>query len=168
MNRTLLVTALVVLSAATTLAQTPKVDVFGGYSFVHSDPNGLEPGNAHGWEASLAYNWNSWLGLKADFDGHYCCDQSMYNFLFGPQINLGHGKLTPYLEGLVGASHGNSAGTFSDTVLGFAVGGGADWKLTHRLSWRVAQADLLGTRYNDVTQKNFRFSTGLVFHFGKR
>ena len=168
MNRTALVIALVLFSTAVAFAQTPKFDFFGGYSFVHSDPNGLQTGNANGWEASLDYNWTNWLALKADVDGHYCCQQTMHNFLFGPQINLGHGKLAPYVEGLIGVSHGTSLGGFSDTVLGFALGGGVDWKVKSSWSWRVAQADLLGTRYGDVTQKNFRLSTGLVFHFGKK
>ena len=168
MKRVFLSSALLLVCAAAACAQTPKFDIFGGYSFVHSDPNGLEAGDAHGWEASLTYNWKSWLGLKADFDGHYCCDQTMHNFLFGPQINLTRGKLRPYIHGLVGASHGTSGGTFSDTVLGFAVGGGIDYKVKPSWSWRIAQADLLGTRYGDETQKNFRLSTGLVFHWGKK
>ena len=169
MNKILLVTALTVLCAVGSLAQdTSKVDVFGGYSFVHSGPGlGLESGNASGWEAALNYNWNHWLALKADIDGHYCCAQTMHNFLFGPQINLSQGKIKPFVHGLVGASHGTS-GAFSDTVLGFALGGGIDVKWTERISVRVVQADLLGTRYGDETQKNFRLSAGLVFHFGKR
>src|SRR5512140_1626927 len=168
MKRACLVVLLACVCVAQVSAQTPKFDFFGGYSFVHSDPNGLESGNAHGWEASLNYNWNSWLGLKADFDGHYCCDQTMHNFLFGPQISLGHGKLAPYVHGLVGASHGTSTGGFSDTVLGFALGGGVDWKVRSSWSWRVVQVDYLGTRYGDETQNNVRLSTGLVWHWGKK
>ena len=157
------------LSSSLVAQTTPKFDVFGGYSYVRSDPGfSLPAGNASGWEGALTYNWNNWLALKADFDGHYCCDQTMHNFLFGPQINLGHGKLKPYLHGLVGGSHGTSTGGFSDTVLGFALGGGLDVKWTDRISVRIVQADYLGTRYADATQNNFRLSAGLVFHFGKR
>ena len=170
MKRALWVTALVVFCAIGSWAQyDSKVDVFGGYSFVHSDPGlSLASGNASGWEASLTYNWNKWLALKADVDGHYCCDQSMHNFLFGPQFNLGHGKLKPFVHGLVGASHGTSTGGFSDTVLGFAAGGGLDLKWTDRISVRLVQADYLGTRYGDATQNNFRLSAGIVFHFGRK
>ena len=169
MKKTLWLAPLVVLLAMQGFAQdTAKWDVFGGYSFVHSDPGlGLSSGNASGWEASLDYNWNNWLALKADFDGHYCCAQTMHNFLFGPQFNLGHGKVKPWVHGLVGASHGTSGG-FSDTVLGFALGGGIDVKWTDRITVRLVQADYLGTRYGDATQNNFRVSTGLVFHFGKK
>jgi opacity protein-like surface antigen len=169
MKRTLLLITLLCVCTAAAFAQTPKLDIFGGYSYLRSNPGfGLPSGNAHGWEASLTYNWNSWLGLKADFDGHYCCDQTLHNFLFGPQISLGHGKLTPYVHGLVGLSHGTSTGGFSDDVLGFALGGGVDWKVGHSWSWRVAQVDYLGTRFADETQDNLRISTGLVFHWGKK
>ena len=134
---------------------------------MHSDPGALPTGDAHGWEGTLGYNWNHWLTLAADFDGHYCCDQTMHNFLFGPQINLSKGKLKPYVHGLVGVSHGTSPG-FTDTVLGFALGGGLDLKVSDRISVRLVQADYLGTRYGDFTQNNIRLSGGLVFHFGRK
>ena len=169
MKKALLLAPLMVLLALPGFAQDTQWDIFGGYSFVHSGPGfGLASGDAHGWEASLGYNWNKWLTLKADFDGHYCCDQTMHNFLFGPQFNLGKGQVKPFVHELVGASHGTSTGGFSDTVRGFAAGGGIDVKWTERISVRLVQADYLGTRYADATQNNFRVSAGLVIHFGKK
>ena len=168
MKRILCVTALLLFCTAGSWAQSEsKYDFFGGYSYLHSFPSGLPAGDAHGWEASLTYNWKNWLALKADFDGHYCCDQTMHNFLFGPQINFGHGKVNPFVHGLVGVSHGTSPG-FSDSVLGFAAGGGIDVKWSDRISVRVAQLDYLGARYLDSTQNNLRISAGLVFHFGSK
>jgi len=165
----LLVLLLLVVGATPMFAQDYKVDFFGGYSYLRAQPGfGLPGVDTSGWEASLAYNWNDWLALKADVDGHYCCDGAkVHDFLFGPQVNLGHGSVRPYVHGLVGASHGSQAG-FSDTVLAFALGGGLDVKLTDRISWRLAQADYFGTRYADATQNNFRLSTGLVFRFGEK
>jgi opacity protein-like surface antigen len=130
--------------------------------------SGLPGANTSGWEASATYNWNKWLGITADVDGHYCCsgtDQNLYDFLFGPQINLGHGKLSPYVHGLVGVGHG-SAGGFSENAFAFALGGGVDWNIHKRWGWRVVQADYLGTHFASYTQNNFRLSTGLVFRFG--
>ncbi len=145
-----------------------KIDVFGGYSYLRGNPGfGLPSGNASGWEGALTYNWNNWLGLKADFDGHYCCEQTMHNFLFGPQITFKRDSTaSPFIHGLVGISHGTSFGGFSDTVLGFAAGGGLDMKVGDRISIRVAQVDYLGTRYADATQNHLRLSAGLVFHLG--
>jgi opacity protein-like surface antigen len=168
MKKVFVIAVLVLLCALPGMAQDYKVDVFAGYSLLHSDPgSGLASANASGWEGALTYNWNDWLGVKADVDGHYCCDSSLHNFLFGPQITLGHGKVSPYLHGLVGVSHG-SAGGFTDNAFAFALGGGLDVKATDRLSVRIAQVDYLGTRFADYTQNNFRFSAGLVFRFGKK
>ncbi len=168
MKSTVLVSVLVLVCALPGLAQDYKADVFAGYSFLHTSPgSGLPSADASGWEASATYNWNRWLGLKADVDGHYCCDASLHNFLFGPQIRLGHDKLSPFVHGLFGVSHGSSGG-FTDNAFAFALGGGLDYKATDRISIRIAQADYLGTRFADYTQNNFRFSAGLVFRFGKK
>ena len=174
MKRFCMFLVLLVVSAIPTVAQDSKLDIFGGYSYLRAAPGGGLPDvDASGWEGSVAYNWNHWLALKGDVDGHYCCNTpgtgraSVYNFLAGPQFNLGHGEFAPYLHGLVGGSHG-SQGSFSDTVLAFALGGGLDIRLSHRIAFRLLQADYLGTRYASQTQSNFRLSTGLVFHFGSK
>ncbi len=170
MTRSLLITTFLVLCvcAIPGFAQDSKVDVFAGYSFLHTSPgSGLNSADAHGWEASLTYNWKRWLGLKADFDGHYCCDQSLHNFLFGPQINLGHGKLSPFVHGLAGVSHGSAAGV-TDDAFAWAVGGGLDIKANDSIAIRIGQVDYLGTHFSGYTQNNFRFSAGLVLRFGSK
>lgn len=166
MRRILWISVFAVLCALPGLAQDSKVDVFAGYSFLHTSPgSGLPSANASGWEGSLTYNWNRWLGLTADIDGHYCCDASLHNFLFGPQINFGHEKLSPYVHGLFGVSHGSASGV-TDNAFAFALGGGLDYKVTDRIGVRIAQVDYLGTRFAGYTQNNVRVSTGLVFHLG--
>jgi hypothetical protein len=52
----------------------PKIEVFGGYSYLnrltyHNTPD--ENPDFHGWEASVNCNFNKWVGLKVDFSGHY-------------------------------------------------------------------------------------------------
>ena len=169
MRTTLIVSALLLFCAIQGVAQDSKFDLFAGYSYMRAEPgSGLPGANTSGFEVSGTYNWNHWLGITADFDGHYCCDstdQKLNDFLFGPQINLGHGKLSPYFHGLVGFGHGSAAG-FSENAFAFALGGGADWNIRKHWGWRVVQADYLGTRFAGYTQNNFRLSTGLVFRFG--
>ena len=53
----------------------PKVEVFGGYSFVRVDtttnfgaPSGNDL-NMNGWDVNVAFNGNKWLGFVADFSG---------------------------------------------------------------------------------------------------
>lgn len=146
----------------------PRFDVFGGYSYLHSDPGALPSAHTSGWEASATWNWNHWLGLKADVDGHYCCDgQNMHDFLFGPEVTLHRGKVRPFLHVLGGVSVGRSD-TFDQNVWAVAGGGGLDVRATDRISIRVAQADWLGTHYSDELRNHFRFSAGLVFHFGQK
>jgi len=52
----------------------------------------------------------------------------------------------------------------SSTNFAFATGGGADFKLTERIAWRV-QADYLQTQINRHAQNDLRVATGLVFQF---
>jgi hypothetical protein len=51
---------------------TPKFDVFAGYSYVRENPllasNGF---NLHAGSASIAYNANHWLSGVADFGGYH-------------------------------------------------------------------------------------------------
>lgn len=73
----------------------PKAEVFGGYSYLHIDTQGITGSsldavcndsfgtgacpagsfavhpNFNGWNASIEANVNKWFGIKADFSGHY-------------------------------------------------------------------------------------------------
>lgn len=88
-----------VLPIAAAAQDTPKVEIFGGYSYlrvthdislgniVPTDaipvgqlaPQQVAPAatvpfqtlNLNGWNAAFQYNVNSWLGLVADFTGYY-------------------------------------------------------------------------------------------------
>ena len=145
----------------------PKAELFGGFSYLRANPGGGLPGtNAIGWNASLNWNWNRWFGVKADFDGHYCCaGQKVHNFMFGPQFSYRRSKATFFVHGLGGASHGSATG-FSDTVAVWAVGGGVDWKLRKNLAWRIGQADYVSTHFGGVFQHDFRVASGLVWRIG--
>jgi opacity protein-like surface antigen len=82
--------ALVALTGSWAIAQdsTPKLEVFGGYSIMHTGTGGLNssrldadlrqnPGtlgigsNFNGWNAEAQYNFDQWLGIVADFGGQY-------------------------------------------------------------------------------------------------
>ena len=179
MKRTFLLAVLILLLSLPALAQdkkgkdssgeTPKVELFGGFSYLRANPGGgLAGTNSLGWNASLNWNWNRWFGIKGDFDGHYCCaGQKLHDFMFGPQFSLRRSKVTFFVHGLGGVSHGSAPGA-SDTAGAFAAGGGLDWKVSKHVSWRVAQADYVGTRFGGVFQHDFRLSTGLVWRIGTK
>lgn len=104
-----------------------------------------------------------------------------HNFLFGPQFSMRTKKLTPFVHALFGGARLNRSGTetitpplpalpstfnFSMSAMNFAfgAGGGADYKFTDKLAWRV-QADYLEIGIPSRTLNNVRVSTGLVVHF---
>ena len=184
MRKSVFLLMAVVLSASLALAQSkksdsefPKAEVFGGYSFLHTDNNTVGGNsNFNGWEASLTGNVNKWLGFKADFDGHYNSDNvlgvnvdgKVHNFLFGPEVSLRRDKFKVFGHTLFGVSHASASGggaSVTDNAFAWAIGGGGDYMVTKRFGWRVVQADYLMTRFGSDTQNNARVSTGLVFHF---
>ena len=68
--RNLLVVISLLCSAVVYAQENPKYELFGGYSLQHND--GFNDGfNASGWEASGAYNFNRWIGMKLDVDLKY-------------------------------------------------------------------------------------------------
>jgi outer membrane immunogenic protein len=172
----------------------PRVEVFGGYSYLNFDvPNvpALEISgkrlNANGWEAAAAFDLVRHLGVVADFSGHYISDCygftgvncNHYSFLFGPRLTFGSpekGRLTGYAHALVGADRISGAASVesiglsaSNNSLGVAAGGGLDYWITRRVGIRLGQADYLFTRHvHDFVpaQHNFRVSAGIVFSLG--
>jgi len=162
---------------------SPRTEIFGGYSYLRLDEDLNNDRDLNGWNASVTQNLIKWLGVTADFSGHYGStsvfvvtggDLSAYSFLFGPQFTLRKfGKFQPFGHVLLGVTRANlnsdvSGLSFSDTAFSLAAGGGLDIKVHDRLAVRLFQADYVLTRFNDENQSNFRASTGLVLRLGKK
>jgi len=174
-----------------------KIELFGGYSFVHASAPvtfTLEnapcptPGcpittstyhpNLNGWEFSGTFKPGSWIGLTADFSGHYgsvgSSSTHLQTYLFGPTVSF-PGPVSPFVHVLVGGAHesiGNgSPGPFlitiptSNNAFATALGVGIDIKFAPFVSLRPIQIDYLLTRFNSGTQSQPRVSAGVVFHF---
>jgi opacity protein-like surface antigen len=182
-------------AAASALAQeSSKVEVFGGYSYLRADWSLGANRDLRGWNASINYNLNKILGVKADFSGHSTdgairfspltdgsakIDISNFTFLFGPQFSYRKNeKVVPFAHVLLGGSRrkvfsgpiaipGVPVFNLDSTNTAFtaAFGGGLDIKLTNRLAFRLVQADYLLSRFNGWTQNNLRIGTGLVVRF---
>ena len=177
--------AFVSLFGVSAFAQdTPKFDVFAGYSYLRANPDttGISSFSMNGGSASLAYNANHWLSGVADFGGYHAnnilgthVDGTLSTFLFGPRVSYHRdSRITPFGQVLFGVAHigGNNGLGFSSSNNSFAmtVGGGVDYKLTDRFSIRPVQVEYLLTRFNELglgtqSQNNLRVSTGIVFHF---
>ena len=163
---------------------TPKFDVFAGYSYVRENPStsGIDGFNLHGGSASIAYNANHWLSAVADFGGYHSgdilgtgVDGTLSTYLFGPRVTYHRdSRIAPFGQVLFGVAHigGSNGLAFSSSNNSFAmtIGGGVDYKLSHRFSIRPVQVEYLLTRFDELglgaqSQNNLRLSTGVVFHF---
>jgi opacity protein-like surface antigen len=184
MRKVLLIALCSTALAAVAGAQVPTSgNVFFGYSYLNTDALfGLTGrGNLNGWEGSLEGKVLPWVGIVADFSGHYgtqaipCSGQidcfvnpnvSVHeeSVLFGPRVSLSVGKIRPFAEALFGAGHISTNGAGSDTSFATAIGGGIDYKIIKPVAWRV-QGDYVQTRFFGTTQNNVRVSTGIVLRF---
>jgi len=140
-------------------------DVFGGYSYERL--GGSSGANLNGLEITGQYKFARWIGLAADFDGHFGSpdqiDTKQVNFMVGPQISF-PARVSPFFHILGGIGHLRVDGS-ADTSFATAIGGGIDMRLGPVVSWRMFQADDVVTRFFGGTQNNTRISTGLVFRF---
>jgi hypothetical protein len=162
--------------------QDSRADLFGGYSYVNIDTNGLTSRqNANGWEASVSGNFNKWFAVEGDVSGIYksysinladlagigvaTAKVSDYTFAAGPRINF----KPIFIHALFGGDHlaatesvSGASGSLSQSQDGLAglAGGGVQFKVSGPWSIR-ASADYVFTRHNifvgsSVTQNNYR------------
>ncbi len=172
----LLISLMLLLSCPSKAQNTPRVELFGGYSYAGTGSNGFD--------TSVAGNLNNWLGLVADVGGQYTRldDQGFtekirtHSILFGPRFSLRRSKrVVPFVHALFGVSHlkteTNEFGpllSFSDTSFGMALGGGLDVRINDRLAIRAFQADYLRTSFFNDTQSKGRISVGIVLRLGRK
>lgn len=172
---------LLLLPLAAFAQDKPKVEVFGGYSYLNTDDS-LDL-DLHGWNASVTGNLNKWFGIKADFSGHYDditlspgvrADVNAHLFLVGPQFSYRKSDTwQPFAHVLLGAARSHiSARTAtglqrsSETNFALAAGGGLDLNVAKHLAVRLFQADYVFVHDNIDDTHNFRLSTGLVLRLG--
>ena len=163
--------------------ETPKVEVFLGYSRFGTGSNDTVTGNRmvglNGGSASVAFNFNRYLGIVGDFGGYddsqlqltgtgvnqplvVNSSGTVYTYLFGPRLSYrNQTRFTPFAQALAGGVHAsavtvNNCAGAGCTVLpvqssfAFTGGGGLDIRLTHRISIRPVQAEYMLTRFQSV------------------
>jgi hypothetical protein len=154
----------------------PRVDVFGGYTYVHAKFNNNGPTfNLNGWDASVEGRMASWLGVVADVSQQYGTpsgiQEKQTTALFGPQISApGIPRVIPFAHALFGVAHGTnqaipSGSSFSiltGNAFATAVGGGVDIKILGPLWVRPIQADWLHSNLNPDHRTDVRLAAGIV------
>jgi hypothetical protein len=170
---------IVILAPGLLAAQTgvaPRWEVFTGYSYMRLDSKSFgfaDYSNLNGWNASGTFNLNLKWSATLDLSGHYGSQLRDFTYMIGPQYTWRRDKSKFFVHGLIGKAQdrvdiavGTKSG-FQGVGRAFAGGGGFDWDWSPRLTFRVVQADYVGTNSFGTTQNNIRVSTGVIFHFGQ-
>jgi opacity protein-like surface antigen len=180
MRKAICAVCLVLLGAVAASAQgeVQKAEVFGVYSWAGGD--------FHGWNASVTGNVNRWLGLTADFSGHYSDGgpadvvrerQRAHSILVGPRFSLRRKRATPFAYALFGgiryraelsAPALNFFVSGEDTGFNMALGGGLDVKVSRRVAVRAFQLDYMRPTFFGETHNRGRLAFGLVLRLGRR
>jgi opacity protein-like surface antigen len=189
MQKALLIFFSILLMSGFSLAQVPSGNVYFGYTYYNTDLS-LSRGSLNGFEGTLEGKLVPFLGIVADFTGHYgtlafpgptcpagvpCgpvnANAHQYEAMFGPRISVPGGKFRPFGEFEIGVGHVNTNAS-NNNIIGFgsattyatALGGGLDYKIFGPVAWRL-EGDYVRTHFFSTGQNNFRFSTGIAFRF---
>jgi opacity protein-like surface antigen len=177
MRRLSILAALLAFGVAAPAAaqDIPKVEIGGGYSFLHDE----ETHDAlHGWLASVAGNVNPWLAVTAEFGMNHKTDGGDHfdvnAFMAGPRVSLRRSRAVPFGHVLVGAHHEHhgEGGAFEEDETKFAwqLGGGVDVWFTPKAALR------LGGDYRHIPDSHdghehhseLRFQAAVVIGLGSR
>ncbi len=159
----------------------PKVEVFGGFSWVEIDVEGGEDERLNGWQASISGNFHENIGLSFNSGGQYQSlsgiGVQLYEFLVGPRFTLRIDEGALFAHALVGLNYARVSGlgtfplpgvgdTLSETAFAVGFGGGADINVSDWGAFRMVQIDYIADRLSDEWSWNYRAGVGFVFKFG--
>jgi len=177
----------------------PKVELFLGYSYLRAVPSISEDNRLawlNGGSASIAFNFNRYLGIVGDFGGFNDTEirlfgtnstsapgssGTVYTYLFGPRLSFrNHSRITPFVQALFGGVHASEVTLSgcsctllpSEDTFAMTAGGGLDVRVHRHFAIRILQAEYLMTRFENrntganAGQNDIRLSSGIVFRFG--
>ena len=160
-------------------ADTPKVEWFLGYSFWRAMPTATSNRMSylHGGSTSVAYNFNRYIGLVADFGGYddsrltflsptgnqtVDSSGSAYTYMFGPRFSYRrYERFTPFFQALFGGTYASSVTISgctpgsnctplgSENAFAAMLGAGFDIKITHHIALRPFEGDFLLTHFKN-------------------
>ncbi len=168
-------------------ADTPRVELSGGYSFMH-DTDRSEDFPA-GWAVSAIGNVKSWIGVVTEVGGNYrvCknCQRGPFasqklrgtnlhprvqTYMGGPRVaSHAFSAVTPFAQVLFGGSHMSGGTEFVgslNTGFTYQPGAGIDVRVAPNVGIRL-QGDYRVIRTSGHNGKESRFLAGVVYSFGK-
>jgi hypothetical protein len=173
MHKAGLLFALVLFFSVAAAAQdTPKVELFTGYSHLFADLN-TRSYNLNGVNVSAAENVNSWFGGVLDFSSSFGSNLGLnvnsQTIMYGPRIAYRKSRfVTPSVHALFGGirgSRGFDGISVANWRFAVGLGGEIDLRINDKVAFRLIQVDYMPTRFQDLHQDNVRASVGFVFRF---
>ncbi|MBI4465518.1 MAG: hypothetical protein HY647_12505 [Acidobacteria bacterium] len=187
--RKVVLTALGILMLSLPLKaqETPKAELYWGYSLLR-----LEGTNLNGWNVSVAGVLNRHLAVVFDFSGQYGSDKEQigastirsdfnaHSFLVGPRVSETVGRWTPYAHALAGITRLSvdsdivsptgvtTSSSKSDVSFGMALGGGLDYQAGASVTLRLIQADYFIARPDRFKDEGARVGAGIVIRIGRK
>jgi hypothetical protein len=182
-----------VIASAAFAQDSPKVEIFAGYSYADAEVSNI----SKGWNGAVAGNLTNWFGVVGDVSGHYYSQNTVgtegetvtnvetkirvYTFALGPQFTVRIGRVAPFVHLLAGIARtslsvsehaGNDNFSVSDRSNGFVGigGGGLDIEATRSLAIRAIQVDYNYSQFETFGVKGLhsnavRIGAGLVIRF---
>jgi hypothetical protein len=142
--------------------EVPKAEILGGYSYLRSSDT-----NFNGWKATLVGNVNHWLGIAADFDGHYAGGASEHSITFGPHFVMRNSnRWTPVGYALVGLAIEKSASGEKEHGFATELGGGLDYEINHQWAVRVLDVTASITHVGAETHVSPKLGFGVILNLG--
>jgi hypothetical protein len=189
----LMLAGLVLSSTANAQDQTPpKWELFTGYQWLapggtvpepfqpYNSPVGIKPpGLPKGFGVSLTRDFGPIWGLEGDF-GHNWGDFGYETTVSaGPRVGWRSQDTNFFLHTLVSYNRFNENGIGPKNGIGAILGGGMDLLISHRISYRLFEADYVWAHQNYADQvsasfpalrrpslEGVRLRTGIVWNFG--
>ena len=170
-----LFTVILLLLSSSALGQDgdyPEVEVFGGFSYLNSNPGTAnQREDFFGWQASISANFHENFGFTFDSGGQYRTARAgftvqNYEFLLGPRYIVRGGRFTGFAHALIGLEYVRFSGGFGDTAFAMGFGGGVDVNASDRIAIRAFQLDYMPARFSSLRwNHDARVGAGVVFRF---
>ena len=159
-------------SVAAAAQETPKIELFTGYSHLFADLNTTSY-NLNGVSVSAAENVNSWFGGVLDFNSSFGSNAGLnvnaQTIMYGPRIAYRKSRsITPSVHAMFGAirgSRGFDGISESNWRWTMGLGGEIDLRINDKAAFRIVQVDYIPTHFENLRQDNVRVSVGFVFRF---
>ncbi len=159
-----LFTVILLLLSSSALGQDyPKVEVFGGFSYLNADLGTRE--NFFGWQGSVSGNVKANIGIVFDAGGQYKSvlgiGISFYELLLGPRFMVRSERVTGFVHALAGHRYVFALSNI-DSAFALGFGGGMDVSVSDSIAIRVFQLDYMPNHSRSMWRHDVRFGSGIV------